>query len=290
MAKEPKRISLALFDEELKTLINTSAKIFPMSQEDIDNNLNPNNYEYAKVGRAIYSWHDDKWDYIIADDIEVLWTDIQGKPLTFPPTNHEHGEEEITNLDKYSKSEVDNLLADKAGKNELHSHENKSLLDGITQALINAWDSAVTHISDIVRHVTQADKDKWDAVVNKADKTYVDTALEDKADKTYVDIELNKKSPLGHDHDGAYYKKDEVDSKLSSKSNIGHTHTELDIHINDDIIHISPQDRENWDSKSPFKYEQEFLELRDHYGYMNINGGNFDGNDGYYLMIDGGEF
>jgi hypothetical protein len=163
-------------------------------------------------------------------------------------------------------------------------------LDGITQALINAWDSAVTHISDIVRHVTQADKDKWDAVVNKADKTYVDTALEDKADKTYVDIELNKKSPLGHDHDGAYYKKAEVDSKLSSKSNTGHTHTELDIHINDDIAHVSPQDRENWDNRSPFKYEQEFLELRDHYGYMNINGGNFDGNDGYYLMIDGGEF
>ena len=64
----------------------------------------------------------------------------------------------------------------------------------------------------------------------------------------------------------------------------------MDIHINDDIIHISPQDRERWDSKSPFKYEKEFLELRDHYGYMNINGGDFDGNDGYYLMIDGGEF
>jgi len=111
-----------------------------------------------------------------------------------------------------------------------------------------------------------------------------------------VDSKLSGKSNIAHKHTEAditdldKYTRAEVDSKLSSKSNIGHTHTELDIHINNDIAHVSPQDRENWDNRSPFKYEQEFLELRDHYGYMNINGGNFDGNDGYYLMIDGGEF
>ena len=61
-------------------------------------------------------------------------------------------------------------------------------------------------------------------------------------------------------------------------------------HANNADIHVTPEEKIEWNNKSPFKYEREFLELRDHYGYMNVDGGAFDGGDGYYLMIDGGTF
>ena len=35
-----------------------------------------------------------------------------------------------------------------------HTHSNKSVLDGISSALITAWNNAVEHISDTVKHIT----------------------------------------------------------------------------------------------------------------------------------------
>lgn len=284
--KKPNRISMSLFDDELKGLINASAKIFPITQDDVDNNLNPNGYEYGRIGRQIYMWKDGHWGYIIADDVDIDWEDIRNKPTNYKPSTHMHTESDIEDLDKYTQAEVDSKLESKANRGELHEHGNKTLLDIITQALLDKWNAAYNHILDTVKHITDTERNLWNTVAYKANKDYVDSELDNKADLELLD----GKSNINHNHDGAYYKKSEVDSKLSSKSNTGHTHTELDIHINDDIVHISPQDRERWDNHSPFKYEQEFLELRDHYGYMNINGGDFDGNDGYYLMIDGGGF
>lgn len=217
--KKPNRISLSLFDEELKSLINASAKIFPITQDDIDNNNNPNNYEYSRVDNSIYRWDNGEWQYIIADDIDVNWIDIKDKPTSYPPSNHSH--------------------------NELHTHTNKSIIDIITSALI----------------------DTWNTVTGKADKTYVDTELANKSNTTHnhdttysklghahdyspsthnhdlVYSKLNHihdyspsghnhdlaYSKLGHDHDGAYYKKNDVDVKLSSKAEKVHTHSEIDI-------------------------------------------------------------
>jgi len=290
--RKANRINLSLLDDELRGLINASAKIFPITQDMVDNNLNPDNYEYGRIERHIYRWNGSAWEYIIADDPEVLWGDIIDKPSTFPPATHTHS--------------------------ELHTHTNKSVLDTITQALIDAWNT----------------------VTGKADKNYVDTELDKKSEVThnhdtvysqlghthdyspsnhnhddkysqlghthnYSPSEHNHDlvySKLGHDHDGAYYKKSEVDSKLTGKADKVHTHdyspsdhNHDEIYLNktheeNKIIHITQEEREDWNNKSPFKYEKEFLELRDHYGYMNIDGGAFDGGDGYYLMIDGGTF
>lgn len=51
-----------------------------------------------------------------------------------------------------------------------HTHSNKSVLDGITSALITAWNSAVTHISDTVKHITSDERTLWNTVSNKVDK------------------------------------------------------------------------------------------------------------------------
>lgn len=51
-----------------------------------------------------------------------------------------------------------------------HTHSNKSLLDTITQTLMDAWNSAVAHIADTVKHITSAERTKWNTVDQKADK------------------------------------------------------------------------------------------------------------------------
>ncbi|HOO12495.1 MAG TPA: hypothetical protein PK684_06025, partial [Bacillota bacterium] len=86
----PKRIDLSLFTEELRTLINAAAKIFPVEYSLIESGQNPNNYEYVRImsgehKREIYHWDEElkEWGLIGADDFDITWDDIDGKPLRF---------------------------------------------------------------------------------------------------------------------------------------------------------------------------------------------------------------
>lgn len=51
-----------------------------------------------------------------------------------------------------------------------HTHSNKSVLDGISSALITAWNNAVEHISDTVKHITPSERALLNTVSNKVDK------------------------------------------------------------------------------------------------------------------------
>lgn len=51
-----------------------------------------------------------------------------------------------------------------------HTHNNKSVLDKITQSLLDNWNSAYSHISDSVKHITGAERTTWNTVTNKVDK------------------------------------------------------------------------------------------------------------------------
>lgn len=50
-----------------------------------------------------------------------------------------------------------------------HSHDNKSILDGITDVLIKTWNEAVTHVSDKVKHITSDERALWNTVSDKVD-------------------------------------------------------------------------------------------------------------------------
>lgn len=106
-----------------------------------------------------------------------------------------------------------------------HSHGNKSILDTITQALIDAWNSAVTHISDTIKHVTQTDKDTWNTVTNKTDKSYVDTELTKKADKIHNhdnDYAAKATETTVSDHETRLF-------NIESGYSEGHTHANLSV-------------------------------------------------------------
>ena len=59
--------------------------------------------------------------------------------------------------------------------NKRHTHDNKSVIDGITSALVSTWNNAYTHISDAVKHITSTERILWNTVSNKADKSHTHT-------------------------------------------------------------------------------------------------------------------
>lgn len=61
---------------------------------------------------------------------------------------------------------VDNMWAfiyepNSGGISETHTHDNKSVLDKITQTLFDTWNSAVSHISDTIKHITSTERKNW---------------------------------------------------------------------------------------------------------------------------------
>lgn len=200
--KTPKRIGIELFDSELQGIINASAKIFPITQEDIDTDNNAGGYEFGRVGNALYRWDIDHWTYVIADDPNIDWADVANKPTTYPPSTHTHS--------------------------ELHTHSNKSVIDTITQILIDGWNSAVSHISDAVRHITSEERTLWNTVSGKASSTHSHTESDisnlDKYNKSEIDTMLSSISPSSHVHDDRYYTETEVNALLNDKANSLHDH------------------------------------------------------------------
>lgn len=124
--------------------------------------------------------------------------------------------------DKYTKNEVDNKFSNipKATQNKdgllskedktnyddanekKHSHGNKSVLDKITQTMLDYLSSAYAHISDAVKHITPAERTLWNTVTNKVDKVSgkqlstndYTTAEKDKLDKIAAGAEINVQS------------------------------------------------------------------------------------------------
>lgn len=148
------------------------------------------------------------------------WTEITGKPSTFAPSTHNHTKSQITDMPtKVSQFTNDKgyITAADIDTSQNHVHANKSVLDKITQALMDNWNAAHTHVSDTIKHITAAERSNWNAVTNKVDKVTgkglstndYTTAEKNKlasiviGAKQLVDVDLNTLYKI--DHQGIYY-------------------------------------------------------------------------------------
>lgn len=75
------------------------------------------------------------------------WTEITGKPSTFAPSAHTHTKSQITDMPtKLSQFTNDSGYITQADvdTSQSHTHSNKTILDKITQAMLDKWNSALT--------------------------------------------------------------------------------------------------------------------------------------------------
>ncbi len=119
----------------------------------------------------------------ITDEEREKWNTVSNKA----EENHTHDNR------YYTEDEMDTKLSGKADKADLnnhtgdttvhvtdsertnwddanlkkHEHGNKSILDTITQAILDKCNAAYSHISDTVKHITSAERTLWNTVSNK---------------------------------------------------------------------------------------------------------------------------
>ena len=180
------RVGMSVLDAELIGLINASAKIFPFMKEQIDSNTNPSGYEYGRVGNHIYRWESGAWGYIIADDMDIDWEDIKGKPTAYIPLPHDH--------------------------DRLHEHANKGLLDNISNSDVELWNSVSGKAEKEHTHPYASEEHNHNDVYYQ--KSEVDVKFENIPEashnhdgryykKSEVDSKLITKSDTDHTHDYA---------------------------------------------------------------------------------------
>lgn len=262
MAKSPRFINFSELSDELRHFIEAGAKIFPI--DTFESLPNEKTYEFYRVlsddhKNEIYGWSelDSKYVLIGADDRDIRWDDVQYKPTEFtpinhnhtlleiidfpsnmPPSNHTHTENEITDLDKYTKLEIDGALSGKA--NSVHSHFESDIvdLDKYTKAEIDAiLDGKVDKVDGkglSTNDFTTSDKNKLDSLSENASLDY-----------TSIQEALNNHK-TSSDHDGRYYTKTDLDTILSGKAD----KTVVSGHINSSTIHVTQDDKDTWNTVS----------------------------------------
>lgn len=109
----------------------------------------------------------------------VAWANVTGKPSSYTPSAHTHAWNSLTHSSTTENQAI--LTNGKANgwklytlnisrwdnaANNAHSHANKSVLDGITSALVNSWNTAYNFVSNITGTDTDKVINKWEEIVN----------------------------------------------------------------------------------------------------------------------------
>lgn len=108
----------------------------------------------------------------VIDGITQVLVDKWNSALTALPA-HTHTKSQITDMPtKVSQftNDAGYITQADVDTSQSHTHSNKTVLDKITQALLDNWNAAYTHVSDAVKHVTAAERASWNTVTNKVDK------------------------------------------------------------------------------------------------------------------------
>lgn len=109
----------------------------------------------------------------------VAWTNVTGKPSSYTPSEHTHAWNSLTHSSTTEnqailtngkangwKLQTLNIARWDNAANNAHSHANKSVLDDITSALVNSWNTAYNFVSNITGTDTDNVINKWEEIVN----------------------------------------------------------------------------------------------------------------------------
>lgn len=107
------------------------------------------------------------------------WSYITNKPSSYTPSAHTHAWNSLTHSSITEnqailtngkangwKLQTLNIARWDNAANNAHSHANKSVLDGITSALVNSWNTAYNFVSNITGTDTDKVINKWEEIVN----------------------------------------------------------------------------------------------------------------------------
>lgn len=107
------------------------------------------------------------------------WSYITNKPSSYTPSAHTHAWNSLTHSSTTEnqailtngkangwKLQTLNIARWDNAANNAHSHANKSVLDGITSALVNSWNTAYNFVSNITGTDTDTVINKWEEIVN----------------------------------------------------------------------------------------------------------------------------
>ena len=107
------------------------------------------------------------------------WPYITNKPSSYTPSAHTHAWNSLTHSSTTEnqailtngkangwKLQTLNIARWDNAANNAHSHANKSVLDGITSALVNSWNTAYNFVSNITGTDTDKVINKWEEIVN----------------------------------------------------------------------------------------------------------------------------
>lgn len=107
------------------------------------------------------------------------WSYITNKPSSYTPSAHTHAWNSLTHSSTTENQAILtngstngwklytlNISGWNNAANNAHSHSNKSVLDGITSALVNNWNTAYNFVNTISGTDTDKVINKWDEIVN----------------------------------------------------------------------------------------------------------------------------
>lgn len=199
--------------------------------------------------KFIFTWsaNNNQWMLIGANDTSVDWGHIQNKPISYPPSTHKHVESDITDLDKYTRAEVDSKLVEKSSINHTHSYDS---LTGIpTQFQPISHTHTESDIIDLDKY-TKAEVDgKLSGKSNSshthpiANITNLQSTLDTKVDK------VSGKGLSENDFTSVYKSKLEA---LSNSATVDYETMDAKVtaHTSDSVIHVTELDKNLWNTVS----------------------------------------
>lgn len=167
----------------------------------------------------------------------VAWANVTGKPSSYTPSAHTHAWNSLTHSSTTEnqailtngkangwKLQTLNIARWDNAANNAHSHTNKSVLDGITSALVNSWNTAYNFVSNITGTDTDKVINKWEEIVNFLAGITEDNKLNTLLNSKLSVYELADNTNVGTiKNNGIYYSTTDASSRtlINSPFNTG---------------------------------------------------------------------